>query len=120
MELKDKLKMLRVDNKLTQADVAKHINRTDKAVSRWEHGISKPSYTIIVELSKYYAVPLNYLINDEEAFKVTNVQHVLDSLVKNEDILDIDNLDKLTESMILAAAKIDLAIKIKKRKNGKI
>ena len=118
MELKDKLRMLRIDNKLTQSDVAKYICKTDKAVSRWEHGTSKPSYTTIVALSKYFAVPLVYLINEEEAFKVTNVQHLLETLVKNGDITDIDDLDKLTESMIIAAAKIDLAIKMKKKKSG--
>lgn len=118
MELKDKLKSLRIENHLTQMEVGKHLGISDKACSRWEHGVSKPSYTTIVQLTKYYGVPLNYLISDEEAFKITNVQRLLDDLVKNENIGDINHLDGLTESMIIAAAKIDLAMVMKKKKNG--
>ena len=116
MELKDKLRSLRKENNLTQADVAKYLGKTDKTVSRYEGGFCKPSYTVIVALSKFFSVPLPYLISEEQSFKETKVQQLLDELIKNGIIKDANSIDYDTKNMILNAVKIDLAMQLKKIK----
>lgn len=39
-ELGDFIAKIRKENQLTQAELAKRLNVTDKAVSRWERGVS--------------------------------------------------------------------------------
>ena len=56
---------LRKDNDLTQRYVAYELNVSDKAVSKWETGRSKPSLEKLKLLSALYNVPLEELINHQ-------------------------------------------------------
>ena len=55
---------LRKENNLTQRFVAYQLNVTDKAVSKWETGKSKPNLEKLKLLSVLYNVPLNELLNN--------------------------------------------------------
>jgi len=65
---------------LTQVGLAKKINYSDKAVSRWEKGEVMPDIETLESLSKIFNVPLAYLI--EEHFE-TKVEKKF-GLTKNE------------------------------------
>lgn len=56
---------LRKENKLTQRFVAYQLNVSDKAVSKWENGKSKPDLEKLKLLSTLYNVPLEKLLNME-------------------------------------------------------
>ena len=115
-----KLRQLRIEAELTQQEVAKHLSVLDKTVSRYELGKTNPSYSMLHELALYFSVPLSYLIDDNLKYKKSKVQQLLDELVKSGDITDINNMDKLTQDMIISAVKIDLAMQLKKRKSGEV
>ncbi len=66
------LYQLRKDNNLTQRYVAYELNVTDKAVSKWETGKSKPDLEKLKLLSALYNVPLEELINHQ--IKEVNVK----------------------------------------------
>ena len=53
---------LRKENKLTQIELAKMINFSDKAVSRWENGEVLPDLETLERVAKVYRVPLTYLM----------------------------------------------------------
>lgn len=53
---------LRKDKNITQKDLATLLNVSDKAISRWERGHSKPDLEMIYQISKFYNVPFNKLI----------------------------------------------------------
>ena len=53
---------LRKENNLTQRFVAYKLDVSDKAVSKWEMGKSKPDLDKLKLLSTLYNVPLNYWI----------------------------------------------------------
>ena len=55
---------LRKKNKLTQLEVAKSLNYSDKAISKWEKGESMPSIDVIYKLSKLYNVSIDYLVGE--------------------------------------------------------
>lgn len=55
---------LRKKNNLTQNDLARKINYSDNAISRWEHGEVTPSIETLQQLAKLYKVPLRSIIED--------------------------------------------------------
>ena len=59
------LSNLRKQAKLTQMELAEKFNYSDKSISKWEAGDSMPSIEVLHELSKFYGVTLDYLVNEE-------------------------------------------------------
>ena len=55
---------LRKKNRLTQLEVAKELNYSDKAVSKWEKGESMPSIEVFYQLSKLYNVSIDYIVGE--------------------------------------------------------
>lgn len=65
---------LRKENKLTQLELAEHLNYSDKAVSRWEQGVALPDIDVLCRIAELYKVSFEYLITDaprEEKQKYT-------------------------------------------------
>ena len=54
---------LRKEKGLTQQELANKLNITDKAVSKWERGLSYPDITSISSLAKILGVDSSYLID---------------------------------------------------------
>lgn len=65
MTLGEKLKKLRIENALTQKDLADRLNVTFQTVSKWENDTNEPDFTTIKELSKILNCSIEYLFNDE-------------------------------------------------------
>lgn len=57
---------LRKRNNLTQGELAKKINFSDKAISRWEKGEVLPDLETLESVAKVYDVTLSYLIERHE------------------------------------------------------
>lgn len=57
---------LRKRNNLTQGELAKKINFSDKAISRWEKGEVLPDLETLESVAKVYGVTLSYLIEKHE------------------------------------------------------
>lgn len=56
------IKLLRIKNGLTQSELAKLINVTDKAVSKWERGIGIPDISLITKLAFVLNVDVNNIL----------------------------------------------------------
>ena len=65
MELSRKLKELRKSNKLSQGQLARILNVTNQAVSKWETGKSYPDILNLVKLSDIFDVSLDELIKND-------------------------------------------------------
>lgn len=63
------IKALRVEEGLTQKELAEKINCTDKAVSRWETGKGMPDISLLLALSQYFGVSINELLLGERIEK---------------------------------------------------
>ena len=59
------VKELRKEKNLTQKELAKRINITDKAVSKWERGLSFPDISMLNILSEELDVSVEELLNGE-------------------------------------------------------
>ena len=58
----DKIKTLREQKGMTQAELAKQLGITRSSVNAWEMGISVPSTQYIVELAYIFKVSTDYLL----------------------------------------------------------
>ncbi len=52
---------LRKANHWTQAELASHLNYSDKAVSKWERAESIPDITVLSDMAVLFNVPISYL-----------------------------------------------------------
>lgn len=57
-----KLKALRLQESMTQADLANKLNLTKSVVSAYETGTRMPSYEVLVSIAKIFKVSTDYLL----------------------------------------------------------
>ncbi len=62
MMLGNKIKKLRRRKKVTQVQLAKHLNVTPQAVSKWEKGLAYPEITQLVPIADYFSVTVDFLL----------------------------------------------------------
>ncbi len=60
------LKSLRIQNQLTQAQLAQKLGLTKSVISAYETGIRMPSYDILISISKIFKVTTDYLLGLEK------------------------------------------------------
>lgn len=71
------LYQLRKENNLTQRFVAYQLNVSDKAVSKWEMGKSKPNLNKLKLLSILYNVPINNLLEIQKEKKDNKINKIV-------------------------------------------
>lgn len=75
------LQTLRKSKGMTQQELAKQVNYSDKSISKWELGYALPSVDILLDFASYYGVSLDFLVTEhqeEEIKKTTEIQPKLD------------------------------------------
>lgn len=60
------LKKIRMQQSLNQQKVAMDLNISREALSYYETGKREPSLALLVQMSEYFNVSINYLITGEE------------------------------------------------------
>ena len=70
--ISDTIKALRTSRNWTLAELARPLCVTRNGVNSWEQGLSMPSLSSIVELSKVFSVSTDYLLGVDE-LNVVNV-----------------------------------------------
>ncbi|GEP19490.1 helix-turn-helix transcriptional regulator [Pediococcus argentinicus] len=65
MNISEKLKKCRLDNNMTQADVAEKLNVSRKTISGWENNRNYPDISNLVTISKLYNISLDDLLDDD-------------------------------------------------------
>ncbi|MBR2350710.1 MAG: helix-turn-helix transcriptional regulator [Clostridia bacterium] len=60
------LKKIRKQKRLNQQKVAMDLNISREAISYYENGKREPSLALLVAMSDYFNVSINYLITGEE------------------------------------------------------
>ena len=70
MNIREKLKSLRIEKNLTQKQVADRIGLAISAVSSYESGTRYPSYDVLVKLARIFHVSTDYLLG------ITNTRNI--------------------------------------------
>lgn len=63
------LKEIRKKKKLSQQKVALDLNISRESLSHYENGKRQPSLELLMDMSKYFNVSINYLISGKEFIK---------------------------------------------------
>ncbi len=72
---------LRKEKKLTQKDLAAQLHITDKAVSKWERGLSYPDITLLTSIADILGVTTSELLNGQRS--ETNASKDIEKTVDN-------------------------------------
>ena len=67
----DRIKELREQSKMTQADLSKILGITRSSVNAWEMGISVPSTQYIIRLAEIFKVSTDYLLGVESTVSLS-------------------------------------------------
>lgn len=59
-----RLRELRIEHGLTQAELAKELNIGTSTVGMYESDIRKPSYEVLLKIANYFNVSTDYLVTD--------------------------------------------------------
>ena len=62
----ERLKELRIEKGLKQRDLAKALNCSQAAITRWENNLQIPNVDIAVTAAKYFGVTTDYLLGLED------------------------------------------------------
>lgn len=62
----EKLKELRIENNLTQAQLAKKTGFTQSTIAKWETGERVPSIDGFILLAKFFGCSIDYLVGLED------------------------------------------------------
>lgn len=68
-----KIKNKRKELNLTQEYLAKELNISRQAVSKWEKEISEPSMENLIKLSEIFGVDIGYFKNEEDESKIGKI-----------------------------------------------
>ena len=66
MEYKEKLRELRVQNNMSQEQLAELLHVTRQTVSKWEQGVNQPDIYTLKQYSQIFGVSLDELVGDIE------------------------------------------------------
>lgn len=58
----ENLKKLRIDNSLSQTDLAKKLNVNFRTISAWEKSVCEPSIEMLVKISEFFNESIEDLI----------------------------------------------------------
>lgn len=78
--LADKIKSMREQLGITQAELARKLGLTRSSINGWEMGLSVPSTQYIVELAKLFHISTDYLLGMEQG-AVLNIDNLTEKEV---------------------------------------
>ena len=60
MKINERIRKIRLDNKLTQEEFGNIINVSRSTVALYERGLRKPDINIISDICKHFNISINY------------------------------------------------------------
>ena len=92
MNFGEKLKLLRYEKGLTQDDIGYIFNVTKSCISCYEKGTREPSIKMLIQMSNYFRVSIDYLINNDKIkkgnkIKLTENDFIIINLLKDNPVI---------------------------------
>ena len=76
-----RLKELRQEKGLNQKELASQVETTQRNISNWENGNSEPDIQMILKMSKFFEVSVDYFLNNNDVDINANVAFLDNSLI---------------------------------------
>jgi len=87
------LAALRKAKGLTQQELAREINYSDKSISKWELGYSLPSVDILKDFATFYGVTIDYLVAEQS-------QESIESAAKSDE--SEERAKRINQAIVIA------------------
>ena len=87
------LATLRKAKGITQQELAREINYSDKSISKWELGYALPSVDVLQDFATFYGVTIDYLVKEQ-------TEEALQSVAKQEE--DDDRAKRVNQIIVIA------------------
>jgi transcriptional regulator with XRE-family HTH domain len=101
MNVGQKIKQLRLENNLTQEELAEQLGVSFQSVSRWENSTTYPDITMLPIIANMFDVTIDYLL-DMDSYKKKDE---IDKILKQVDILFNEGKTKEREVILENALK---------------
>ena len=106
----EKLRNLRKNSGITQADLAKQIGLSPSAIGMYEQGRREPDSETLVKLAKKFKVSVDYLVGVEQTRKFEKIDELAKKIEKilrrkRKKSSKIEEFDDKTIEMIVNAVK---------------
>lgn len=106
---------LRKRNRMTQAALAKSLNVSDKAISKWETGLGYPEITLLPRIAAVFGVTIDYLITGERRGITVAGNIVIDNQKKLDGGPDKDGLNYiLSMSKVVSGCAANVTVNLAK------
>ena len=80
MELKDKLKELRLSHHMTQESVADYLGVTSQTVSKWERGLLSPDIALLPKIAGIYRCSIDSLFSMDAVWGVEHQEEFMKTI----------------------------------------
>ena len=70
----EKIRQLRLTNKMTQEQLADRLGVSYQSVSRWENGVTYPDIEFLPAIAKHFSVSLDYLLGQDDIEKQKQIE----------------------------------------------
>lgn len=97
---KDKIRILREKNGLSQQEISKYLGVTQSQYSNYERGVYEPPFEILKKISKFYKVSTDYLL-DNTLEKID-----IEKFLENLNDLDKEQIIKLNSEWLKSLLKL--------------
>ena len=90
MNIAERIVALRKEQNISQGDLAKRLNVSRQAVSKWEQGLSSPDTTKLIQLAEVFDTEVEYLatgIHPEPKSVVLNVVETVEKVQVQERVV---------------------------------
>ncbi len=103
--MKERLRALRLDSNLTQQELAKKLNSTNKSIWNYENGIAIPPSDVLIAYADFFNVSTDYLLgrtDDLGNIIIQSENSFPTSLMEQRLILDFRKLPAETQDNFAA------------------
>lgn len=94
MKVSVNIRNLRVDNDLSQEDLAKKIEVTQRSISNWEQGLNEPKASSIIALAEVFNVTTDQILGVEPKKETSKVPQ--EKNIQNTNVIIIDGNKDIT------------------------
>ncbi len=93
-----KIKELRTQRKISQKQLAEHLNVTQVQISKYELGKNEPDLETLSKIAKYFNVSIDYILDKEPSDLIVISKNDFKKLKEASEIIQkIDQLTKLKQ-----------------------
>lgn len=105
---------LRKSKNMTQKELASKLNVSDKAVSKWERGISLPDISVLPRLSEIFEIEISELLNGEaKVYSQSDANNLILDTIEYADIsgrFEVNKIRLIATFVISVAFIIGIAV----------